>query len=217
MKNDTNNKLTNNFFPEYSVFLIIKNNVKQTHALLIKMNKTALGSPEETNSLKPCENGNKAFAKTNKTVYKITAKRNFKDVFTINLLLFLILLNLLYIYNTFPTNSKKLALNVLAVTDVWAHLIKQCVVLRCAQMWVRQTVQRAKPSARFASPSPPQAGVQLQSCYMPFYFAFMKKYFFPNINIIIAVINHTKEIINKNLIFSKPFVKYIVNPIFIDA
>jgi len=52
---------------------------------------------------------------------------------------------------------------------------------------------------------------------MPFYFAFMKKYFLPHTNIIIAVINHTKEIIKKNLIFSKPFVKYIVNPIFIDA
>jgi hypothetical protein len=67
MKNDINSKFRNNFFPEYSVFLIIKNNVKQTHALLNNKNKSAFESPNDPNSLNPCENGSKAFAiiKTN--------------------------------------------------------------------------------------------------------------------------------------------------------
>jgi hypothetical protein len=60
------------------VFLIIKNNAKQTHVLLSKKNKKAFGlpSPEELNSLNSCENGNKASAKINKTEYKTIVRKN---------------------------------------------------------------------------------------------------------------------------------------------
>lgn len=74
----------NKYFPEYSVFLIMKYIVKQTHALLININNKPIGFSETPNSLKPCENGINAFANTNRTTYKNVAESIFNIVFTIN-------------------------------------------------------------------------------------------------------------------------------------
>src|SRR5215510_3798218 len=76
IKNSTSTKFRNNFIPEYFACIIMKNIVKQTHALLIKKNNNAIGSPEEPKSLNSCEKGKKTFATINKRVYITVAKDN---------------------------------------------------------------------------------------------------------------------------------------------
>jgi len=70
--------------------------------------------------------------------------------------IFLVFRGSLYLFlSIFITNPKEIALNVPAVTDVFAFAIKETAkqFLAKAKMWRNKTTQRAKPDCCFVEPS----------------------------------------------------------------